>query len=138
MLHHSGSEPQPANNSQRYYTGSVIRSDAEELLALEARGVVMSRNRNFHLFEEDGPRRALKLRRRLDYVIRIIHRHKADPSFAVTVDPVAGKLPLELCITLTVLSATLSVRLDAQELRILMRDSEAAAVLAEVGLPELT
>jgi hypothetical protein len=114
----------------------VNRSDAEELLALEARGVEMSRNRNFHLFEEEGPRRALKLRRRLDYLIRMIHRHRHDPSFAITVDAVAGKLPLELCITLTVLSATLSVRLDAQEMRILLRDAEVAAVLADIDLPD--
>lgn len=96
----------------------------------------MSRNRNFHLFEEEGPRRALQLRRRLDWVTRIIHRHQRDPSFAVAIDPVDGKLPLELCITLTVLSATLSVRLDAQELRILMRDPLVAEILSDAGLPE--
>ena len=97
----------------------------------------MSRNRNFHLFAQEGPRRALKLRRRLDYVTRVIHRHRHDPSFAVAVERVDGKLPVELCITLTVLSATLSMRFDAAELRILLRDGQVATVLSAAGLPEL-
>jgi hypothetical protein len=109
------------------------RSAAEELLHLEARGVAMSRNQNYHLFEETGPGRALKLRRRLDYLTRIIQRHHRDTGFAVSIETVAGELPRALNVTLTVLSANLTVRLDDLELRILMRDECVAKVLGHAG-----
>ena len=109
------------------------RSDAEELLALEAEGVVISRNKNYYLFQEDGPRRALNLKRRIDALSRLVHQHKDSDGFAVTVEEVEGKRPVELKVTLQVLSATVATYLHPDELAIFLRDPEVAAVVRASG-----
>lgn len=110
------------------------RSDAEELLALEADGIALSRNKNYYLFQEEGPRRALNLKRRIDALVRLVRLHKDSEGFSLAVERVQGKLPVELKVTLRVLSATVATRLHADELPLLLREAEVKAALAASGV----
>jgi hypothetical protein len=115
----------------------MSRSDAEELLALEAQGVEMSRNQHFELFEQDGPRRALRLWRRINGLARFVRRYRESPDFEVRVEEVAGRWPLAVRIHLHVLSATLTACLDCDEVKLLARDADMAAVLRQAGFDPL-
>ena len=110
------------------------RSDAEELLALEAEGVVISRNKNYYLFKEDGPRRALNLKRRIDALSRLVRQHRNSDGFDITIEEVEGKRPVELKVALRVLFATVATYLHPDELDILLRDPEVSAAVKKAGI----
>lgn len=108
-------------------------SIAEQLLALEAQGVNWSRNANFALFEQEGPRRARKLKRLLDAMTDLIHRHEGDPDFSIEVERAAGGRPFDVRLHVNG-SSTFGVSLSREELAILVRDPLVAAALVEAGL----
>jgi hypothetical protein len=96
---------------------------------LEARGVDWSRNRNFYLFSESGPRRALALRRRLAAIASFVHAHGAR-GLRVTRAAVEGPYPIELRLHAPRIAATLVARLDRDELALLRRDAQVDEALA--------
>ena len=108
------------------------RSDIDELLALEARGVSWSRNQNFELFAQEGPRRALALHRRLDELAALIRRQRPH-GLTVALQRVGGRYPLRLRLQAPQLAATVVVHLNDGELVVLCRDAEVAALVAEAG-----
>lgn len=109
------------------------RTIAERLLALEAEGVNWSRNTNFALFEQEGPRRARKLKRLLDAIAEIVHRHQGDADFSIEVARRDGGRPFDVRLHVNG-SSTFSVRLSREELGLLVRDATVAAALVEAGL----
>jgi hypothetical protein len=113
--------------------GESPKTVAEQLLALEAEGVNWSRNASFALFEQEGPRRARKLKRLLDALTDIIHRHQSDADFSIEVERVDGSRPYDVRLHVND-SSTFGVRLSPEELALLVRDSVVAAVLVEAGL----
>ena len=111
----------------------MATSDVKQLLALEAEGVDWSRNRNFELFEKDGPRRARRLKRNLAALGELIRERQSEPGFSLTVARDSGEF--ELCMHLDNPSTTVLIRMHADELRILCRHAEVAALLVAGGLP---
>lgn len=109
-------------------------SAVARILELEARGISMSRNRHFDIFEKRENRAALQVWRHVAAVRRSLFKHRRLGDVALSLEPEDDGEHHRLVATIDDIDARLEWRLHAGELGILLRDAEVRRWFDHEGL----
>ena len=104
---------------------------AQRIRELEAAGVSISRNAHFELFRNGLNARALRLKRRLEGLGRVIRSCRAEGELDLHVQQAGGET--EITVHVPKPAARITTRLTEDELSLLLREPEVGEILAAAG-----